>query len=122
MNESQKKKCMNLRTAINKNKTFLKSVYSDPKRKAAARLSLATIGQTKVLLRVLHYLCNGHIPMKKANFEKVKSARKISTLHKIRSREDLVKFMKLPKSEQISFLNKFLSLYPLLLHPLFNEY
>jgi len=118
---SQEKKCMNLRSAILKNKNFLKGLCSDPKKKAAARLSLATITQTKVLLRVLHYLCNGHIPLKKNHFEKIKLARKISTLHKIRSREGLVSHMRLQKADQISYLNKFLSLYPRLLHSLFNE-
>lgn len=54
--------------------------------------------------------------------KKIQKARKLKTLQSIDSKENLIIKLKQNQDDQIKYLTKFLSLYPVLLHPLFNLY
>ena len=71
---------------------------------------------------MLHFLSSGEIPIKKEQFEKVVSAKKMSALTAIHDKQKVKELLLKTISDQVKFVKKFNSIYPSLLHPLFNEY
>ena len=116
------KKHFKLRKQMISEKPFLHALYTDEAKTRASRLNVASKKQIKILVKVLHCLSCGEIPIKKAQFEKIVQARKMSTLTKIHEKGNLKELLSKPFADQVRFVKKFLSLYPSLLHPIFNEY
>ncbi len=108
-----------LRKSLLKHKNFLAKLYKQKKGYANKRqIDKATTQERKVLLRTLFCICQGHIPIAKAHFHELVQSKRKPKLVAIGS--DLKRLLKASEAEQKKCLKQFSSLYPLLLHPLFN--
>ena len=116
MNDAEKK---DLRRSMRRNRIFLHQLSSESVRQTTQRLNTATEVQLNVLLRILHAIINGNIPITAENQRKIANARKFNHLDLIG--DDLESYLSKPKTEKLSYLKKLKSLYPSLLFLLFNK-
>ena len=84
------------------NKTFLWKLYelkSEDKKGLKELINQASAHQLILLIKVLHVLLNGHVPIKKIHFERIKWAKKWPLL--TRSFESKAEYRKLKQSPAI---------------------
>ena len=85
-------------------------------------IQTADDGELNTLIKFLHFLSNGEIVMKKANFEKIHEGQKLKLLTKtVEKKSKTLKLVKGPRKDKIKFLNRLLHVYSALLYCLFNE-
>lgn len=109
-----------LRSLMLKHRLFFFSLYNETTVHTRQRLNVASNFQCNILLKVLHKIATGRIPLKKEQFSKLKMSRKVHILNAVKSTEQLSNKLKGKKEEKIDFLKKLSSLYPALLYCLFN--
>ena len=115
-------KLASLRKKMLKHKMFLYCLYHETTKQSNARLTVATACQIKCLIKILHYISAGIIPLKKNNFAKLQSARKVATLNRLSDYKEVKTLLKSSLPDQKKIVKKFGSVYPNLLHACFNEY
>lgn len=90
--------------------------------KANQILIFASDPQLNTLLKFLHFLATGEITIRKENFDHISRARKIQVLKKfVETKAGVQRMLKADRKIKISFLKKLSTVYPFLLHCLFNE-
>ena len=108
-----------------KAKSFLYKLYlldADKKfsRKRAKLINEATSFQLNTLLKALHYIANGAIPVRKSKFKRIRQSGNFPSLvRKLRNESDLRNMLAEAKSEKCHFLRKY-NVYHHLLFNLFN--
>lgn len=108
-----------LRSLFVNEKDFLKKLYNG---QGWAALTFASDKSLNTLIKILHLLADGHIPMRKTDETELKNAKKFYALNKFSSKEyfrDILK--KASREAKLKQLKQFLKLYPILLHSFFNE-
>jgi hypothetical protein len=105
-----------------KEKTFIASLYSASNLLAKKILLNANDWQLRVTIQILHLIASNIIeisPEAAKAIEKSKKAKYIKStfLHKIKVK----KLFKLDKASKVALLSKLTSLYPFLLHRIFNQ-
>ena len=121
-NETQNRKFAYMRKCLVKNKKlFLHALFSDNKKQTSARISVASPGQIKLLLRILFYLASGTIPIRGKDYIKIIGSRKLGALNKINEKRKLHSFLKSDYNEQVKFVRKFAPVFPPLLHSIFYD-
>lgn len=117
MNKKSKKI---LRAHMLRNRVFLHSLYSENKSRNAQRINVASKYQCDVLIKILRNLML-NIPMTKEHYEKVRNARKLPFLQKLKDETYFRNLLKDKKEAKVAYLKTFLTLYPVLLFCLFNK-
>lgn len=103
------------------NRSFLKGLYEGSRVDNKCRIQVGTKFQLNNLLVILGNICKGDIPIRKEDFEKIKKARRIPHLYKLRDRDYLIRITKGSDTDKKRFLTVFTSLFKNLLFPIFNK-
>lgn len=116
MNEEQ------LKLLLVRDKVFLKSLYEGPNfLKNKEILSASEDNELNTLIKYLHFVANGKIPITKLNFEKVQKLKRLRFIQlKVESKNKTIKLLNSSRKEKLNFLTKLSVIYPYLLYGLFN--
>jgi len=105
-----------------KDKVFLKELYeSDSVTKSRRILNFASDVKLNTLIKYIHFVSNGVIKMKKSNFAKLDQKHIMVIKKNFEAKAKLQKLLKEERSVKILQLNKFLTVFPDLLTPLFKR-
>ena len=113
----------NVKQCLQRDKEFLRELYlSDNLYKVKTILNGASDLKLNTLAKFLHFLSNGEIRIKKENFEKIKSSKRLQFLKKnVEAKAALQRLLKSERKSKLKFLIHLQSIYPYLLYCLFNE-
>lgn len=111
-----------LKELLIRDKVFLKQLYTGPNvLKNKDVLNTAAEIELNTLLKYLHYVANGKIPITKANFNILQKSKKLTFLQKqIEKPTHLIKLINGNRKLKINFLLKISNVLPQLLYALFN--
>ena len=106
-----------------RDKEFLRQLYeSKDQNNAKQILTFASDPQLNTLIKFLHFLSNGEITIKKENFDEISKARKIQVLKRfVEKKTGVQEMLRTERRMKINFLKKLTTIFPFLLHCLFNE-
>ena len=112
--------CLAVRKALKKHQSFLKALCDgDQKRKLLRR---ATELQLVLVAQIIFLVLNKRIAIKREKFDEILKKKKFKSLiTTFQDREDLEKFERLDKEEQLTTILKFTSVIHQLLYCLFNK-
>ena len=112
-----------LKSCLVRDKGFLKELYEQPDlNKKKRKLQTADDTELNTLIKFLHFLSNGEIPMKKENFQAINESKKLSLItKKVERKSSVVNLIKSPRVVKLKFLMQLIKIYSFLLYPLFNE-
>ena len=106
-------------------KSFLKNLYTGNNLLNFKTIENANDRQLNIVIRILHLIANGVIPMKAAQFKIVKSSKRIKLLRakfeSSRAFNEILNTNVTDKVTRVKMLKQFASLYPHLFYTLFNE-
>lgn len=112
----------NLKASMLRDKGFLKKLYNGSGAYNLKTLQNASDIELSTLIKVLFYITNGEIKIKKQHFDQLMSNNKV---HKLRANfESKSRIQTLLKSERLAKLKSLRPLidsFSILLYPLFNE-
>ena len=122
-NVSNKMNTETVRNLLIRDKTFLRELYEGPSKVYNNRiLNFATDSKLDTLLKLLHFLANGEIPMKKNNFEVVQSHKKLAYIKRhVEKKSAVLKMLKAERQVKVKFLKQLSNIFAPLLYCLFNE-
>ena len=112
-----------LKSCLIRDKGFLKELYQEPEF-AKIRKTLQTADDTELntLIKYLHFLLNGEIPMKKINFQAIKESKKQALItKKVEKKSRVQDLLKSNRVTKLRFLVQLIKIYSFLLYPLFNR-
>lgn len=106
-----------------RDKGFLKSLYEGDNRIKNNRiLTVACDTKLNTLIRLLHYICNGEIKIKRENFEIIRDHRKLNVLKRhVEKKSNLQRLLQSERGEKLKFLKNFSAIYSSILYCFFNE-
>jgi len=107
-----------LRHMLIQNKQFLYNLFKQAN--VVKILSHASDSELNVLLKVLHLINQGHIPLKQKHHEVVVRSKREKKLELFESRQFLREKLKASREEKLKLLKQFSKLFSILLHHLFN--
>ena len=112
-----------LKSSLIRDKGFLKELYEEPElNRKKKKLQTADDTELNTLIKFLHFLSNGEIPMKKQNFEAIKESKKLVLItKKVERKSSVANLLKSNRVLKLKFLLQLLRIYSFLLYPLFNE-
>ena len=112
-----------LKSYLIRDKGFLRELYESSNKLVSNRiLHSASDIKLNTLIKFLHFLTNGEIPIKKENFELIHSQKKLTLIKKfVEKKTALSKLLKAERETKLKFLKQLSSVYPPLLYVLFNE-
>lgn len=110
-----------LRQILLKNRDFFHSLFqSNSNAEKRSLLLKSSVEQVDTLIKILFYIVQGEIPLKKSNFEALQKFNKLSVLHeKFNTLKKLNFMLSRDFKQKTSFLLKFTNFYKYLLHNLF---
>jgi hypothetical protein len=112
-------KVYELRDKLLNHQEFFRNIYFGTKLKTRHHLNLASKKQLKLLVKVLHHIFAGDIPLKGQYFQKVKDAKKLSfCVREFEREKDVAVLLKKDRSEILAVLYKVQSVLKYLLSPL----
>ena len=112
-----------LKNNLIKDKSFLRELYEGQSKVSNNRiLNFATDTKLDTLIKLLHFIANGEIPMKKQNFEVIQSHKKLSYIKRqVEKKSAVIKLLKAERAVKMKFLKQLSNVYSALLYCLFNE-
>ncbi len=114
-----------LRSLMINHKSFLKNLYTGNNLLNFKTIENANDRQLNIVIRILHLIANGVIPMKAAQFKIVKSSKRFKLLRakfeSSRAFNEILNTNVTDKVTRVKMLKQFASLYPHLFYTLFNE-
>ena len=112
-----------LKSYLIRDKTFLRELYESPNKLVCNRiLNFTSDIKLNTLIKYLHFLSNGEIPIKKANFDLIQSQKKLNLIKKVVEKKSAAsKLLKAEREAKLKFLKQLSSVYAPLLYVLFNE-
>ena len=112
-----------MKSYLIRDKAFLRELYEGPSKTFNNRiLNFGSDVKLNTLIRLLHFISNGEIPIKKANFEIINSARKLSFIKRhVEKKSAVSRLLKADRQAKLKFLKQLSSIYSALLFCLFNE-
>ena len=112
-----------LRSYLIRDKAFLRELYESPNKLVINRiLNVTSDIKLNTLIKFLHYLSNGEIPIKKKNFDLLQSEKKLKLIKRLVEKKSAVsKLLKAERETKLKFLKKLSSVYSPLLYCLFNQ-
>ena len=111
-----------LRERLIKCRPLLYSIYTGQMQKEYfATLESAQVYSINTILHFLHKLCNGHVKLKKKDFQEIKRKKKLGLLRKgIELRSSLRTAIK-NKEIGLNFLKRLAPVIPIIFKPLFEK-
>ena len=112
-----------MKALLLRDKEFLKSLY-DSKSSPNAKniLKFASDSKLNTLIRLLHFIANGEIKIKRVNFEVIQANKKLSHIKKFVEKKAAVnRLLKSEREPKLKFLKQLSSIFSALLYCLFNE-
>ena len=76
--DDSNQKVLDLREKLLQHQEFFKKLYFSSKLKTRQHLNVASTKQLKLLIKVLHHIFAGDIPLQGEFFQKIKDAKKLS--------------------------------------------
>ena len=112
-----------LKSYLIRDKVFLRELYEGENRLKNNRiLTFASDSKLNTLIRLLHFIANGEITIKRAHFDVIQSNKKISKIKKFVEKKAAVnRLLKSERQEKLKFLKSLSAIYSALLYGLFNE-
>jgi hypothetical protein len=114
-----------MRNQLLSNKKFLLSLYQGNNLQNDNEITRARDSEIDLVLRILHMLLNGHIPLSKNGLKQLKGGLAKSTLNRIKkqigSGKQLKHMLNSSIDNKTNFVKSFSSCYSALLHCLFEE-
>jgi hypothetical protein len=112
-----------LKSCLIRDKGFLKELYQEPDfTKNRKTLQTADDSELNTLIKFLHFLSNGEIPMKKINFQAIKESKKQPYITKtVEKKSRVLILLKSPRIVKLKFLLQLTKIFSFLLYPLFNR-
>ena len=105
-----------LRRAMLLEKTFLYSIHQANSITVCAIIAGATNLQINILIRVLHFISSGQIPLEPSVIERLSSSKKAGHLTKnFKQKSAVKKLLSEPRQERVASLNKIHKFLPQLL-------
>jgi hypothetical protein len=106
-----------------RDKAFLRELYEGESVVRNNRiLNFASDTKLNTLLRLLHFISNGEIQIKRINFEIIHSNKKLSLIKRtVEKKAALKRLLNNDREVKLKFLKKLSSIYSALLYCLFNE-
>ena len=106
-----------------RDKTFLRELYEGESVVKNNRiLNFASDTKLNTLLRLLHFISNGEIQIKRVNFEIIQNNKKLSIIKKaVEKKAALKRLLNTDREAKLKFLKKLSSIFSALLYCLFNE-
>jgi hypothetical protein len=106
-----------------RDKGFLRELYESQSPTNIKRLlNFASDSKLNTLLKFLHFLAIGEIRIKKANFEIIKSEKRLTYIKKhVETKVGINRLVKAERKQKLKFLNHLACVYANLLYCLFNE-
>ena len=106
-----------------RDKAFLRELYeSKSPLNVKQILNFASDTKLNTLLKFLHFLATGEIRIKKANFDVIKSHKRLHYIKKhVESKIAINRLLKTERQQKLKFLNHLACVYANLLYCLFNE-
>lgn len=109
-----------LRSLLLADKDFLSKLFTNSPRKNKLTLSNADEKKLNTLIKVLHLVCNGHIKVRKQDFERIKRSKRMPFLKRtFEKKASYIHTLKLTRIEKQKLLVKLISVYKYLFHYLF---
>ena len=102
-------------------KKFLFSLFSANGINAKLIIQAAKSKEIKLVLKVLHFIASGSIPVKTDVYDKLVATRKLKYMKQIETKGGLQSRLKDGPAVQQAYLLHFAAIYPQLLKPLFEE-
>ena len=104
-----------------RDKEWLESLYTSTNTLQAQRLlNFATDAKLDTLIKYLHFLSNGAIQIKKANFEAIPNNHLRWIKKHFETKVALTRGLQLPREEKLKRLRRLVNSFAHLLYPLFN--
>lgn len=100
------------------NKQFLHNLFKQTN--VVKILNHASDSELNLLLKVLHLINQGHIPLKQKHYEVVIRSKREKKLQLFESRQFLREKLKGSREDKLRLLKQFSKLFSILLHHLFN--
>jgi hypothetical protein len=102
---------------------FLEAIYScSTPLQVRHSINIATDKQLKLLIRVIHLVSSGSIPLKREEFNKIKKAKKLNFINNEFEREkDYKKLLRYSRKDLIHILYKIQAVIPYLISPLLSK-
>ena len=106
-----------------RDKAFLRELYEGESVVKNNRiLNFASDTKLNTLLRLLHFISNGEIQIKRVNFEIIQNNKKLSIIKKaVEKKAALKRLLNTDREAKLKFLKKLSSVFLALLYCLFNE-
>ena len=106
-----------------RDKTFLRELYEGESGVKKLRiLNFATDSKLNTLLRLLHFIANGEIKIKRINFLVIQNHKKLQVIKKaVEKKASLKRLLNSDRETKLKFLKKLSAVYSVLLYCLFNE-
>ena len=116
MNREQLKNC------LQRDKQFLKELYeSDSVVKSKRILNFANDAELSTLIKYLHFVSNGEIPIKKHNFEGVAKKHLQNIKKNFEKKNNVQELLQNSRKAKLVLIVKLIPSFSHLLSPLFNE-
>ena len=112
-----------LKSYLIRDKVFLRELYESPNNIVCNRiLNFASDIKLNTLIKFLHYLANGEVPIKKTNFDIIQSHKKLNFIKKhVEKKTAMSRLLKADREMKLKFLKQLSAVYSVLLYILFNE-
>ena len=102
-------------------KKILLSLFATNANDAKFKILGAKPQELKLVIKVLHFIASGNIPIKTFVYDKLVTSRILKFMKVIENKSGLKSKLKQSHREQQEFLLHFAALYPLSFQPLFEE-
>ena len=112
-----------LKSYLIRDKAFLRELYESPNKIASNRiLNFANDTKLNTLIKFLHFLATGEIPIKRSNFELIQTHKKLTYIKRqVEKKSVVLKLVKADREAKIKFLKNLSNIFAPLLYCLFNE-
>ena len=112
-----------MKSYLIRDKAFLRELYEGPSKTFNNRiLNFGSDIKLNTLIRFLHFIANGEIQIKKANFDIINGARKLSFIKRnVEKKSGVTRLLQADRQTKLKFLKQLSAIYGALLYCLFNE-
>jgi len=111
-----------MKSLLQRDKEFLKNLFkSDSIQKSRRLINFATDSEITTLMKYLHFISNGEIPIKKENFNALEKRHLQLIKKKFVNKQSLFQALQLSRKDKLQILLKLIKIFPHLLSPLFRE-
>jgi cell division protein FtsB len=112
-----------LRNYLIRDKSFLRELYEGEGRLKNNRiLTFASDSKLNTLIRLLHFIANGEIKIKRVNFDVIQANKKLKIIKKtVEKRAAVNRLLQSERENKLKFLKSLSGIFSALLYCLFNE-